>query len=169
MRAGCAGVFSLACPPEIVLATCPPTKSYLFETGTIQSHAMPMSVMFKHAAGEDRTPDLRIMRPTRCQLRYCRLCKQCCVIKHTAEDHATCPAHHTATTLARRVRSEYARFVRVRVLLGKPWRCKRERPNVPRMRTSATYCRQLGQTTRFPNNNGANTQQTQTERPTSPG
>ena len=24
------------------------------------------------AAGEDRTPDLRIMRPTRCQLRYCR-------------------------------------------------------------------------------------------------
>ena len=25
------------------------------------------------AAGEDRTPDLRIMRPTRCQLRYCRL------------------------------------------------------------------------------------------------
>jgi hypothetical protein len=26
-----------------------------------------------NAAGEDRTPDLRIMRPTRCQLRYCRL------------------------------------------------------------------------------------------------
>ena len=26
----------------------------------------------KHAAGEDRTPDLRIMRPTRYQLRYCR-------------------------------------------------------------------------------------------------
>ena len=25
------------------------------------------------AAGEDRTPDLRIMRPTRCQLRYCRM------------------------------------------------------------------------------------------------
>ena len=25
-----------------------------------------------NAAGEDRTPDLRIMRPTRCQLRYCR-------------------------------------------------------------------------------------------------
>ena len=25
------------------------------------------------AAGEDRTPDLRIMRPTRYQLRYCRL------------------------------------------------------------------------------------------------
>ena len=25
------------------------------------------------AAGEDRTPDLRIMRPTRCQLGYCRL------------------------------------------------------------------------------------------------
>ena len=27
-----------------------------------------------NAAGEDRTPDLRIMRPTRCQLRYCRSC-----------------------------------------------------------------------------------------------
>ena len=26
----------------------------------------------ENAAGEDRTPDLRIMRPTRCQLRYCR-------------------------------------------------------------------------------------------------
>ena len=26
-----------------------------------------------NAAGEERTPDLRIMRPTRCQLRYCRL------------------------------------------------------------------------------------------------
>ena len=26
----------------------------------------------KNAAGEDRTHDLRIMRPTRCQLRYCR-------------------------------------------------------------------------------------------------
>ena len=25
-----------------------------------------------NAAGEDRTPDLRIMKPTRCQLRYCR-------------------------------------------------------------------------------------------------
>ena len=25
------------------------------------------------AAGEDRTPVLRIMRPTRCQLRYCRM------------------------------------------------------------------------------------------------
>ena len=28
----------------------------------------------QNAAGEDRTPDLRIMRPTRCQLRYCRMC-----------------------------------------------------------------------------------------------
>ena len=34
---------------------------------------------FQHkqtAAGEDRTPDLRIMRPTRCQLRYCRLASE---------------------------------------------------------------------------------------------
>ena len=30
--------------------------------------------MTKIAAGEDRIPDLRIMRPTRCQLRYCRMC-----------------------------------------------------------------------------------------------
>ena len=28
-----------------------------------------------NAAGEDRTPDLRIMRPTRCQLRYCHSCE----------------------------------------------------------------------------------------------
>jgi hypothetical protein len=27
-----------------------------------------------NAAGEDRAHDLRIMRPTRCQLRYCRSC-----------------------------------------------------------------------------------------------
>ena len=27
-----------------------------------------------YAAGEDRAHDLRIMRPTRCQLRYCRPC-----------------------------------------------------------------------------------------------
>ena len=32
------------------------------------------------AAGEDRTPDLRIMRPTRCQLHYCRLLLMVCVI-----------------------------------------------------------------------------------------
>jgi hypothetical protein len=31
----------------------------------------------QNAAGEDRTPDLRIMRPTRCQLRYCRMCLHC--------------------------------------------------------------------------------------------
>ena len=30
------------------------------------------SNLLKDAAGEDRTHDLRIMRPTRCQLRYCR-------------------------------------------------------------------------------------------------
>ena len=29
--------------------------------------------LMQNAAGEDRTPDLRIMRPTRCQLRYCRM------------------------------------------------------------------------------------------------
>ena len=29
--------------------------------------------LVQNAAGEDRTPDLRIMRPTRCQLRYCRM------------------------------------------------------------------------------------------------
>ena len=31
----------------------------------------------QNAAGEDRTPDLRIMRPTRCKLRYCRMCLHC--------------------------------------------------------------------------------------------
>ena len=45
----------------------------------------------QNAAGEDRTPDLRIMRPTRCQLRYCRLgavrfCMTCRV-------HAHMPCH----------------------------------------------------------------------------
>ena len=34
-------------------------------------------VVVQNAAGEDRTPDLRIMRPTRCQLRYCRMCWHC--------------------------------------------------------------------------------------------
>ena len=33
--------------------------------------------LVQNAAGEDRTPDLRIMRPTRCQLRYCRMCLHC--------------------------------------------------------------------------------------------
>ena len=37
----------------------------------------------QNAAGEDRTPDLRIMRPTRCQLRYCRMCLHC--------GHSRCP------------------------------------------------------------------------------
>ena len=39
----------------------------------------------ENAAGEDRTPDLRIMRPTRCQLRYCRSWRQegrCCAGAH---------------------------------------------------------------------------------------
>ena len=31
-----------------------------------------IAIAIRNAAGEDRTPDLRIMRPTRCQLRYCR-------------------------------------------------------------------------------------------------
>ena len=32
-------------------------------------------ILAKNAASEDRTHDLRIMRPTRCQLRYRRSCK----------------------------------------------------------------------------------------------
>ena len=43
------------------------------------------------AAGEDRTPDLRIMRPTRCQLRYCRLgAVRFCM---TSRVHAHMPCH----------------------------------------------------------------------------
>ena len=43
----------------------------------VGSHAplfrVSLGSVFKRAAGEDQTPDLRIMRLTRCQLRYCRL------------------------------------------------------------------------------------------------
>ena len=39
--------------------------------------------LVQNAAGEDRTPDLRIMRPTRCQLRYRRMCLHC--------GHSRCP------------------------------------------------------------------------------
>ena len=42
-------------------------------------------------AGEERTPDHRIMRPTRCQLRYCRLgAVRCCM---TSRVHAHMPCH----------------------------------------------------------------------------
>ena len=37
------------------------------------------------AAGEDRTHDLRIMRPTRCQLRYCRPCRLCATDYYTQQ------------------------------------------------------------------------------------
>jgi hypothetical protein len=37
-----------------------------------QSASPAIRIPTKHAASEDRTHDLRIMRPTRCQLRYRR-------------------------------------------------------------------------------------------------
>ena len=37
------------------------------------------------AAGEDRTHDLRIMRPTRCQLCYCRPCRLCATDYYTQQ------------------------------------------------------------------------------------
>ena len=42
------------------------------------------------AAGEDRTPDLRIMRPTRCQLRYCRGCCQFWLFYGSQAAHLNC-------------------------------------------------------------------------------
>ena len=38
----------------------------------VSGEAPPTQGDYNTAAGEDRTPDLRIMRPTRYQLRYCR-------------------------------------------------------------------------------------------------
>ena len=42
-----------------------------------QSASPAIRIPTKHAASEDRTHDLRIMRPTRCQLRYRRSCMMC--------------------------------------------------------------------------------------------
>ena len=39
----------------------------------LRCHLIQACLELENAAGEDRTHDLRIMRPTRCQLRYCRL------------------------------------------------------------------------------------------------
>ena len=41
----------------------------------LQSSSSAIGYHSKNAASEDRTHDLRIMRPTRCQLRYRRSCK----------------------------------------------------------------------------------------------
>ena len=38
--------------------------------------------IWAHAAGEDRSHDLRTMRPTRCQLRYCRSWQRSFAIPH---------------------------------------------------------------------------------------
>ena len=40
-----------------------------------------------NAAGEDRIPDLRIMRPTRCQLRYCRDRRSFKICRSVARQH----------------------------------------------------------------------------------
>ena len=39
----------------------------------LRCHLIQACLELENAAGEDRTHDLRIMRPTRYQLRYCRL------------------------------------------------------------------------------------------------
>ena len=48
-----------------------------------------------HAVSEDRTHDLRIMRPTRCQLRYHRRCCRCAPFRRpslSARAHVRCHA-----------------------------------------------------------------------------
>ena len=40
-----------------------------------------------NAAGEDRTPDLRIMRPTRCELRHCRERRNIKICRSVARQH----------------------------------------------------------------------------------
>ena len=59
----------LASAPRAHLTSERPAARAQLEFGRASS----LAAAVRTAAGEDRTHDLRIMRPTRCQLRYCRL------------------------------------------------------------------------------------------------
>ena len=140
--------FSQDCSGKLPHAT-----SMLNATGAIQSHAMPKGASGKHAAGEDRTPDLRIMRPTRCQLRYCRLCKQCVAIAKSFANYCDLPspqqAHKQRNAHTGCVRGDAELLATVRFRLGRSWRRRHELSTWPRARASARQCRQLGPAARI--------------------
>ena len=72
-----------------------PTRSVSRELSTLEDAICPRanSISFSqgNAASEDRTHDLRIMRPTRCQLRYSRSVWLSADIRCAAQPTIACP------------------------------------------------------------------------------